>query len=387
MIPPMHRFFLSLSFLSLFAYGCEDAALSQEQMHSDSHSHDHGRQHPHNKHHHHPHDKTAKTDMDHLLFTKNPSEIYHASNMLRRCGGLKHSAINRPCHHNDTMCGHWIGRYWHPSSCYYDDIKPEQARKCLGNRTLAFIGDSQNRDLAAGVARFLLGHDLSEATDDKFGYPINLMTDGVMVPPFPSWNPNVPGYNAFVFPQPEVAAKHGFGWQVQSWNLYRSNFQETHLTDVLNNTLLSNCSLLRPLDLAFYSYGLHEFHHYLSAPPYEYKFYIHVVERWARMRSTVVTPTVWVSMNNECKQLIARSNSQEQADIVEDINYYTNHQTLKEKLPYWDASAVLRTPSRCNVSGDGVHVKMFVDVMRAKMLFNHLCDHEMNWRGSADLFV
>lgn len=73
--------------------------------------------------------------------------------------------------------------------------------------------------------------------------------------------------------------------------------------------------------------------------------------------------------------------------MVEEANKYVNKRLLKEKMPYWDAAAVLRTPTRCNVSDDGLHVKMFVDIMRAKMLFNHLCDADMNWRGSTSQFI
>ena len=36
--------------------------------------------------------------------------------------------------------GHWNGRFWAPIGCEYDDVKPHEARKCIGNRTLAFLG-------------------------------------------------------------------------------------------------------------------------------------------------------------------------------------------------------------------------------------------------------
>lgn len=48
-------------------------------------------------------------------------------------------------------------------------------------------------------------------------------------------------------------------------------------------------------------------------------------------------------------------------------------------------TAVCRT-CRCDYSADGLHVKMFVDNMRAKMLFNHICDHEFNWKGDMSHF-
>ena len=53
-----------------------------------------------------------------------------------------------------------VRRFWVPIGCEYDDVSPEEARRCVGNRTLAFIGDSQIRDLAVGVAFLLMGVDM-----------------------------------------------------------------------------------------------------------------------------------------------------------------------------------------------------------------------------------
>ena len=63
-----------------------------------------------------------------------------------------------------------------------------------------------------------------------------------------------------------------------------------------------------------------------------------------------------------------------------------NRKFHNERIPYWDADHALRVPEICNISGDGLHVKMWVDLMRAKMLFNLLCDDDMQWRGSAEMF-
>jgi hypothetical protein len=88
-------------------------------------------------------------------------------------------------------------------------------------------------------------------------------------------------------------------------------------------------------------------------------------------------------MNPNCRKKIKFSlgDMDKQAVMVEEGNRVINQRLLQERLPYWDAAAALRTPSRCDQSADGVHVKMYVDLMRAKMLFNHLCDHNMNGRG------
>ena len=76
---------------------------------------------------------------------------------------------HRWCHHNDTNCGKWNGgRFFQPYDCFYFDISSEMARKCLGNRTLAFIGDSQIRDIGTSVWYFLFGRTLDESPDEKY---------------------------------------------------------------------------------------------------------------------------------------------------------------------------------------------------------------------------
>jgi hypothetical protein len=69
---------------------------------------------------------------------------------------------------NDTYCGDWFGRRFRPIGCEPRDITSEQARLCLKNKTLSFIGDSQIRDLGVAVGLFLLGETVETASDKKF---------------------------------------------------------------------------------------------------------------------------------------------------------------------------------------------------------------------------
>ena len=112
-------------------------------------------------------------------------------------------------------------------------------------------------------------------------------------------------------------------------------------------------------------------------------------------------PSIWVSMNPNCPSMVgkigavyAELDGPAQAQMIEDANHYLNSRFKKERLPYWDAGSLLRLGAgevgkekRRKYSADGVHVKMFVDLMRAKLLFNHLCDENMNWRGSPAMFM
>ena len=120
-------------------------------------------------------------------------------------------------------------------------------------------------------------------------------------------------------------------------------------------------------------------------------YYDKIVNQWINEKDKSTFPIVWVSINPNCKDLLVKDipldKTNQQADNVEICNRYVNNKLLMNKFPYWDAGSVLRSSERCNKTADGVHVKMYVDIMRAKMLFNHLCDENMNWRGSIEYFI
>jgi hypothetical protein len=306
----------------------------------------------------------------------------------KRCGGLDHAHRTRPCLANDTLCGHWTdGRYFHPYACEYQDISSRQARKCLGNRTLAFIGDTHIRSIGIAVAYLLLDvYDLSQAPDEKFNHFENIGKNSTKIPNFSIWKNNVPAGNGYVYPNIKKATKHN--WQIQIWSLYNYKYLMNQVDYILNNSLPQHFDYLRDIDLAFWSHGLHDYG-WFNKPPYGQKFYDQIASKWMMARKTALVPTVWVSLNPECPSKLeeVRKGREDEDYIVDECNFYINRKLLKYRLPYWDAAAPLRTRERCNASDDGVHVKVYVDIMRAKMLFNHLCDKDMNWVGGPDRFV
>jgi len=316
----------------------------------------------------------------------------------KRCGGINHGSLTRPCSFDDSYCGDWDlrARQFFPLGCHYEEITSEMARKCVGNKTLAFIGDSQVRDLAIGLAFLLSGVTALESPTEKFDYKHSLDTNGTKIEDFSFWQHNVPGhnFNGYVFPQAHKAAAEGWSWQVQVWNLFRNEFiQSGQVDDVLSNKKLLDANpLLRPIDLAFWNHGLHDWG-WWDKEPYGEKFFDTMVTQWLEARKKTTIPIVWVSMNDECAPKISFSlnnRAAKQAEMVKKGNLYTNSRLQKEGLPYWDANAVLRTPVLCNISDDGVHVKMFVDLVRAKMLIHHLCDHNMIWhhaRSPLEYFI
>lgn len=308
----------------------------------------------------------------------------------QRCGGLNHAHLTRPCLHNDTMCGHWTGKWWNPHSCAYQNITSEEARRCVGNRTIACVGDSQIRDLCVRIAYFLMGINASVDMHpvDKFD-ALEMVKIGSVIGDYPFWKKNVPGnnFNGYVFPKQSLSLQNNWDFQVQVWSLYRKFFVDEQVIDVLTNRVADVSKNVRPIDFVLWNHGLHDYG-FFDKPPYGPDYYAAILEPvFLQLRKEAVIPVVWMSMNGECGAKIPEYRFEEgQHIMVEETNKYVNARFLQEGIPYWDADAVLRVPmdQRCILSADGVHVNTYVDVMRAKMFFNHLCDNKMNWRGDTD---
>jgi hypothetical protein len=316
--------------------------------------------------------------------------------------------MTRPCANNDTDCGTWSYEIpetstLHPSArkplwwftpypCYYRDVSPENARKCLGNRTIACIGDSMIRDICQAVVHLLLG--LNHSDDVKFDYN-EMDLHGMVIPDFPFWSKNVPlhNHNGYIFPKPfdeKYVTPIHHKWQVQMWSLFRREFMAGGQSkDVIAQRMVNESLGIRPIDFLLWNHGFHDYG-WFNTLPYGPKYfetiilrdYLRVIPDHAKM------PTLWVSMNSNCpSKLRPEDRSRDQDGMVVEANKYANQILLDRKIPYWDADAVLRTPADpnatdpgvCKHSSDGVHVKMYVDTMRAKMLFNHLCDHHWVW--------
>mmetsp|Transcript_26501 Transcript_26501/g.36496 ORF Transcript_26501/g.36496 Transcript_26501/m.36496 type:complete len:333 (-) Transcript_26501:29-1027(-) len=310
-----------------------------------------------------------------------------------RCIGCE-----RRCSQNDTYCGDWIGRTFVPyGNCPYRQFTSEEARKCVGNRTLLFTGDSQIRDIGIGVGLFLQGQNVESSPDFKFDKKSESIWDNcTQIGYFQSWGHKNKGgpddHNGFLFPKKELAAQNpGWNWQVQVWSIFRNYMiHQGSLKQVLSNEMMKENLQFKKADIAFWNHGLHDWASW-NSPPYGEKHYQTVVKEWLDLRNQVPTPTIWVAMNNNCIDLMenAMINTKKitQTTMVEEANFYVHKRLREEKLPYWDAASVLRSPQRCNVSGDGVHVKMFVDIVRANILFNKLCDENFNWIGGIDKFI
>ena len=239
----------------------------------------------------------------------------------------------RHCIHNDSYCGNWQDRKFIPvGGCQYREFTAEQARKCMGNRTIIFAGDSQIRDLGVAVGLFLQGQSVEDSPDVKFDKRSKgIWSNCTKIGYFESWGHKnrrgVNDYNGYLFPKKEYADEHSdWKWQIQVWEIYCNHMiHQGSLKQVLSNEMIkeNNATMvLRKADLAFWSHGLHDWG-WWDSPPYGKRYYDTMVKQWLTMRLEVPTPTVWVSMNNNCQELIHNSlmggRMGKQAAMVEDV--------------------------------------------------------------------
>ena len=230
---------------------------------------------------------------------------------------LKCQDSQRHCVNNDSYCGDWNERLFIPvGNCPYRQFTAAQARQCLGERTLLFTGDSQIRDLGVAVGLFLQGQTVHEAPDVKFDKRGNLIWENcTKIGYFESWGHKnrrgVNDYNGYLFPKKEILDVHPeWKWQIQVWEIYCNHMiHQGSLRQVLRNEMMSenNATMqLKKIDLAFWSHGLHDWG-WWDSPPYGKNYYNTMVRQWKDMRPQVPTPVVWVSLNNNCPDLIHSS--------------------------------------------------------------------------------
>ena len=307
----------------------------------------------------------------------------------------------QPCANNDTYCGDWKvnKRVYVPNNCHYRKISNADARKCVGNRTIACIGDSIIRDMCVGLAMYLSGEKVEEGLDYKFDRKAeisNHFTNATKIGDFKSWTINKDNYNGLLFPKVDENHKTDWHWQVQIWELHANRYLHGHhVEDVLMNKMVHENPLLRPIDFAFWGHGLHDYG-WWDSHPFGQRFFDTIVSQWIRVRDTVPTPVVWTSINPHCLALdpLAKRSFfekkpggfEKQTHMAEEGNYVTRKLLREQGLPYYDSAAPLRSPQICNVSSDGVHVKMWVDLVRAQIMLNHLCDENNNWVGDPNRF-
>jgi hypothetical protein len=215
----------------------------------------------------------------------------------------------QPCANNDTYCGDWdvAARKYTPANCRYREISNEQARQCIGERTIACVGDSVIRDMCIGLAMYLSNEKVENGADYKYDRKAEIhshYTNATKIGSFKSWKLNRSNYNGLLFPKTERSDSE-WKWQVQVWELHNTEHMQDHrLEDILMNKMPhEEPSLsLHKIDFAFWGHGLHDLADW-NTPPYGQRFFDTIVSQYVRVRETVPTPVVWTAINPHCLAL------------------------------------------------------------------------------------
>jgi hypothetical protein len=242
-----------------------------------------------------------------------------------------------------------------------------------------------------GVAFFLSGK--TPQTESDLSFDEKIKREGL------GWVNATKIENGFILPNKQNAENYGWNWQIQIWELHSNSLiRDGRVEDVLSNRMkvkIPNVGL-RDIDFALWAHGINDYG-WFDTQPYGEKFFEQITSQWLRVRNHVPVPSVWVSMNNNCKEIytpdalymghwIDDAKKERGFHMIEDSNRVVHAKLHKMGMPYFDAAAPIRSPQRCNVSFNGLHVKMWVDIVRAKILFNHLCDESNNWVASIGRF-
>lgn len=342
-----------------------------------------------------------------------------SKDVQRYCNFHSSPPVLPKCLLNNTYCGDWSiqNRTFHPakafgtnqSECSFRLFTPQEARQCVGKRTLVFLGDSQNRDLSIAIGLFLQGRTVEESYDHKYEGPFQAFRgrfqdelDGLYEPinDLEKWGP-LGSRLSWILPATNQTLNHRWKFLIEhnvtsKYNKYRNesssyDFQvlfipslktEDRLVveDIISGVFLEDPVAknigLRGIDLLIWSYGLHDktLWHY---EPYDESYFQSILSNFVDLIPKSKYPIVWSSMNSQChRKTVVFGN---QSTMINTVNQRIGVKMKLNHLPYYDADYVLRTPDICNISHDGVHVKMWVDLVRARMFFNYLCDEHNNW--------
>ena len=243
--------------------------------------------------------------------------------LMLKVSGVKKYECADPCDQNNDHCGFWDleCRIWYPNGCQHRLISPKEARQCIGNRTLSFIGDSQMRDLGVAAGFFLSGISLNESVlNKKFNRAVDIenLSQGyghriINIDLWPFFNRKTLAHFLFQGKEDSTAQL----WQIQVFELYLKSLNENLARDIfwnrLTNANISPAGLyFRNVTLAFWQFGLHSYSNSVytkggftpfAAKPYSPTHYIkNDVELFEKV--IVENPpvdVVWTAMNNYCK--------------------------------------------------------------------------------------
>lgn len=317
---------------------------------------------------------------------------------------------------NQPIDGTWdvAARAFTPIGCREWPISPEAGQVCLRNRTISMLGDSTLRDLATALASYLGGlSDVSAGRGQSLG---NGLVHAATQEFWRDWEARHPGRRGIfcaLRPKSQGCVKPTPG----RWPRYtHPRFQYTLQ---VNDDLVSSRDWpqvakaleeaghprhipLRPnggVDLTILALGVHEayrardnasrwesqpvcFQHGSLFQPF--------LDRWCNLTQDLLRqqqpppqhpepvwprpPAVWSTMNAHCPAKKVNPAFRYQAPIVRAGNRAAQAAAMEMGAPVLNWNGFFaRSDDTCALSSDGVHVKEWVDLIRARFLLSYLC--------------
>ena len=316
-----------------------------------------------------------------------------------------------------------------PANCRIRELTPSLARRCLRNRTLAFVGDSQIRDLAMAVGSFLGG--MNNASSAALHNMVGPSRTAARANQWESVHPGRRGLFYALRPKPPRngqirTARYSSSPDDRAADGYTLLLNE----DLYHSSLWPNildeltAGLSSTADVVFLGFGLHDT--YLDPGKYAAKWpnqpmcWTHgrvfqpFLDLWcskaaataAAKRSTHaasasaagvgrdrlhtnMTPVstrstehplvAWVSMNEQCAEKKPNQRHRYQVFQSNAANEASRQAAATIGVPLLDLARSIRnrrhpgSDRACLTTGDGVHLLQWAGLLQARLLLSYLC--------------
>jgi len=300
----------------------------------------------------------------------------------------------RPCNlhlvDDEQVTWQLENRTAHGVSCKLKLLERAAAQQCLRGRNIAFVGDSQLRDFALAVGRFIFG------TGTKDGNSADTCVQKIAELGKSLVSVKAGKAQLLVSSLPEnldVQSSAGSDWHV---DIYHHDFLYQADWPAAQEIVRGNG--LRTYDLIFVNIGLHSHAQWEAKPEgmniYQTEFLEPMVDLVQSTKNgSGPTPTVmWLPMNRECAAHVPVE-FPNQAAGVEMANDHALSYLAANAVPFVNIKGLVPPSQVCRLMDPacgGPHARQWVDLVRAQALLGSFCndDGHLSWRwkkGSFDI--
>ena len=262
--------------------------------------------------------------------------------------------------HEEAHCTLWnasggpTSNNWDRRQCPL--VAHTAALQCLNGSSIAFVGDSQMRDLAYATAHFLCSGSIRRADVTPAGNANQYSTHFRRAEPF--------GVASF-------PSNFGDAYGSEAGDAWTTDWHVDYYHMLVPNwpTLceIANGEGPREYAYVFVSTGLHDFCVYPGEALASY------IGRHVAPLVKVSNTTVWLPMNRECVAKLHPSVDLRQAAYANDCNARAFEYLAHHEGRYLNIDAIFRQHEVCDVSADGLHMKLASESVRSQAIISQIC--------------